>query len=161
MGSRQKPLFGMDSIFKFFDVISIPIWYDYRRCDHICCCNPLQKTDLTKIRDICKFVKNYTMQRLLTDNMDKISALCKNHNVRSLFAFGSVVTDRFNDKSDIDLLVSFNPMDHGDYADTYFELAEKFEKLFKRQVDLVTDKSLKNPYFIDSVNQTKTLLYEC
>ena len=101
------------------------------------------------------------MQRLLTDNMEKISALCKNHNVRSLFAFGSVVTDRFNDKSDIDLLVSFNPMDHGDYADTYFELAEKFEKLFKRQVDLVTDKSLKNPYFIDSVNQTKTLLYEC
>jgi len=96
-----------------------------------------------------------------TDNHNRISALCKNHNVRSLFAFGSVVTDRFNDKSDIDLLVSFNPMDFGDYADTYFELVEKFEKLFKRQVDLVTDKSLKNPYFIDSVNQTKTLLYEC
>ncbi len=38
------------------------------------------------------------MQRLLTDNMDKISVLCKNHNVRSLFAFGSVVTDKFNDK---------------------------------------------------------------
>lgn len=124
-------------------------------------CNPLQKTDLPKTRDICKFVKNYAMQRLLTENMDKISALCKNHNVRNLYAFGSVVTDRFNDKSDIDLLVSFNPMDHSDYADTYFELAEKFEKLFKRQVDLVTDKSLKNPYFIDSVNQTKTLLYEC
>jgi uncharacterized protein len=125
------------------------------------CCNPLQKIDLPKTRDICNFVKNYAMQRLLTDNMDKINTLCKNYNVKSLFAFGSVVTDRFNDKSDIDLLVSFNPMDHGEYADTYFELAEKFEKLFKRQVDLVTDKSLKNPYFIDSVNQTKTLLYEC
>lgn len=101
------------------------------------------------------------MQKLLIDNMEKINALCRNHNVRSLFAFGSVVTDRFNDKSDIDLLVSFNPMEYGDYADTYFKLAENFENLFKRQVDLVTDKSLKNPYFIESVNQTKTLLYEC
>lgn len=101
------------------------------------------------------------MQKLLIDNKEQINALCRNHNVRSLFAFGSVVTDRFNDKSDIDLLVSFNPMEHGDYADTYFKLAENFEKLFKRQVDLVTEKSLKNPYFIESVNQTKTLLYEC
>jgi predicted nucleotidyltransferase len=99
------------------------------------------------------------MQRLLLDNMDKIKALCMKHNVKNLSAFGSVCTDRFNDKSDVDLLVSFNPMDYGDYADAYFELAENFEKLFHRQVDLVTDKSLKNPYFIDSVNQTKTLLY--
>jgi len=99
------------------------------------------------------------MQRLLLDNMDKIKALCMKHNVKNLSAFGSVCTDQFNDKSDVDLLVSFNPMDYGDYADAYFELAENFEKLFHRQVDLVTDKSLKNPYFIDSVNQTKMLLY--
>jgi predicted nucleotidyltransferase len=50
-------------------------------------------------------------------------------------------------------------MDYGDYADTYFELAEKFEDIFHRPVDLVTDKSLSNPYFIESLNKTKTLLY--
>ena len=99
------------------------------------------------------------MHRLLSDNMDKIKSLCITHNVKSLFAFGSVCTDRFTDKSDVDLLISFKPMDYGDYADTYFNLAEKFEDLFRRPVDLVTDKSLSNPYFIDSVNQTKTLLY--
>lgn len=99
------------------------------------------------------------MQRLITDNMDKIKTLCMKHNVKSLFAFGSVCTDKFNDQSDIDLLISFMPMNYGDYADTYFDLAEKFEKLFHRPVDLVTDKSLSNPYFINSVNQTKTLLY--
>jgi predicted nucleotidyltransferase len=99
------------------------------------------------------------VQRLLEDNMDKIKALCLAHNVKNLFAFGSVCTDRFSDNSDIDLLISFNPMDYGDYADTYFVLADKFENLFHRPVDLVTDKSLKNPYFIDSINQTKTLLY--
>jgi len=50
-------------------------------------------------------------------------------------------------------------MDFGDYADTYFELAEEFEKVFKRPVDLVTEKSLSNPYFIESINKSKTLLY--
>jgi uncharacterized protein len=99
------------------------------------------------------------MQRLLIANMDKIKTLCISHNVRNLFTFGLVCTDKFNDKSDIDLLISFNSMDYGDYADTYFDLANKFEDLFHRSVDLVTDKSLKNPFFIDSVNQTKTLLY--
>jgi len=100
------------------------------------------------------------MQSLVTNNIERIKALCIMHNVRSLFAFGSVCTDKFDDKSDIDLLVAFNPMDHVEYADAFFELAEKFEKLFDRQVDLVTEKSLKNPYFIESVNKTKTLLYE-
>lgn len=99
------------------------------------------------------------MQSLLADNLDKIIALCEEHNVKSLFAFGSVCTDRFNDESDIDLLISFNPMDYGDYADTYFILADKFEYLFNRKVDLVTDKSLSNPYFIHSINQRKILIY--
>ena len=80
------------------------------------------------------------------------------HNVRSLFAFGSVCTEKFNDSSDIDLLISFMPKDYGDYADTYFVLADKFGDLFQRQVDLVTEKSLSNPYLIDSINQTKTLI---
>ena len=99
------------------------------------------------------------MHRIINDNIDKIRTLCVNHNVKSLFAFGSVCTDKFNDSSDIDLLISFNSMDYGDYADNYFLVANKFEKKFHRPVDLVTDKSLSNPFFIDSVNQTKTLIY--
>jgi len=101
------------------------------------------------------------MKNILTQNIDKIRMLCSTHNVKKLFAFGSVMTDNFNKKSDIDLLISFKPTkDYGEYADNYFNLVEKFEKLFNRNVDLVTDKSLSNPYFIESVNKTKTLLYE-
>lgn len=104
--------------------------------------------------------KTYKMHRIVLDNIEKLKTLYLRYNVKSLYAFGSVCTDKFNDKSDIDLLISFNPMDYGDYADTYFELTEKFENLFKRPVDLVTDKSLGNPYFIESINQTKTPIYE-
>ena len=99
------------------------------------------------------------MHRIINDNIDKIRTLCVNHNVKSLFAFGSVCTDKFNESSDINLLISFNSMDYADYADNYFVVADKFEKIFHRPVDLVTDKSLSNPYFIDSVNQTKTHIY--
>lgn len=100
------------------------------------------------------------MQSIIEDNKEKINALCQYYNVKALFAFGSVCTDKFNDHSDIDLLIAFNPMDFGDYADAYFNIAEEFEKLFQRPVDLITDKSLSNPYFINSLNKTKTLIYE-
>ena len=99
------------------------------------------------------------MHAIIKDNIEQIKSLCTDHNVKLLFAFGSVVTGQFSEESDIDLLISFKPMEPGDYADNYFEIADKFEEIFRRPVDLVTDKSLKNPYFINSVNRTKTLLY--
>ena len=99
------------------------------------------------------------MNPIITDNIHQIQMICKQHHIQSLFAFGSVCNDRFNDASDIDLLVSFSPLDYGDYADNYFRTANLFEELFQRPVDLVTNKSLKNPYFINSVNQSKVLLY--
>ena len=69
---------------------------------------------------------------LIANNIDKIKTLCMTHNVRSLFAFGSVCTNRFNEKSDIDLLISFQPMEYGHYPDTYFILADECERLFNR-----------------------------
>ncbi len=99
------------------------------------------------------------LQNILKDKLDIIRVLCKANNVKKLFAFGSVCTEKFNEHSDVDLLVSFFPMDYNDYADSYFEFAEKLEQLFHRQVDLITENSLKNPYFIESVNRTKTLIY--
>ena len=100
------------------------------------------------------------MHRIITDNIQLIQKVCEKQHIQTLYAFGSVCSERFNEASDIDLLVSFKPLNYGDYADNYFETADMFEKIFNRHVDLVTDKSLKNPYFIKSVNQTKVLLYE-
>ena len=99
------------------------------------------------------------MHRIVTDNIYQIRRICEQQHIRSLFVFGSVCGNGFNDSSDIDLLVSFEPLDYADYADNYFQTAERFEKVFQRPVDLVTEKSLKNPYFIKAVNQTKILLY--
>jgi len=99
------------------------------------------------------------MQPLITTYKNQIIDLCKSHNVKNLYIFGSACTEKFTENSDIDFLVSFNEMEFGSYADTYFDLADQFETLLHRKVDLVTEKSLSNPYFIASVNQTKTLIY--
>jgi uncharacterized protein len=66
----------------------------------------------------------------------------------------------FSEKSDVDFLVSFEKMKPEDYAENYFLLAENLEEILDRKVDLVTVKSLSNPYFIQSVEENKTLIYD-
>ena len=46
--------------------------------------------------------------QLIENNIHKIIDLCKKHKVHKLFVFGSILTNRFNDKSDVDLVVDFN-----------------------------------------------------
>ena len=79
--------------------------------------------------------------------------------MKSLYAFGSVLTDRFNDRSDVDLIVNFHDIKLLDYADNYFDLKFSLEDIFKRPVDLLEEKAIRNPYFKKSVEQTKQLIY--
>ncbi len=99
--------------------------------------------------------------KLIELNLQKIIDLCRRHKVKSLSVFGSILTDRFNDKSDVDLLVNFDTTDHEnwDYVGNYFDFQEALEKLLGRKVDLVVEKGLKNKFFIQNVNRTKQLIY--
>jgi len=89
-----------------------------------------------------------------------IEDICKALNVKRLGTFGSVNTNKFNKNSDIDLLVLFDEKDDTDLFSRYFELKEKLENLFGREVDIVTEKSLRNPYFIKSMEKSKNIIYE-
>ena len=100
------------------------------------------------------------MNSVLGDNLDKIKSYCQKYGVKNLYAFGSAVSNDFTDESDVDLLVSFKDLKPEDYADNYFELHDVFEKLFDRKVDMLTDRSLHNPFFIKSVDSQKQLLFE-
>ena len=76
-----------------------------------------------------------------------------------MYVFGSVCTEKFNDTSDIDILISFKELSIEQYTDNYFELHYKLQDLFGRKIDLLTEKSLSNPFFIKGVEQTKQLIY--
>ena len=90
-----------------------------------------------------------------------IEELCRLHNVKTLYAFGSVLTEKFNNESDVDFIVDFKDLSVEDYVDNYFDLKFSLEDALKRPVDLLEEKAIKNPYFKQNVNQQKQLVYEC
>jgi predicted nucleotidyltransferase len=92
-------------------------------------------------------------------NIDKIRDLCIKHKVGMLFAFGSVLTNRFQHNSDIDFVVDFAGVDLYDYADNYFDLKYSLQDLFKREVDLLEDKAIQNPFLRQSIDSSKQLIY--
>lgn len=88
-----------------------------------------------------------------------IELLCQKHRVKSLYAFGSVLTDKFNEKSDIDLIVDIDSNDPLDYAEKYFEIKFELEKVFNRKIDLLENKSVRNKYLQENIDKTKFLIY--
>ena len=99
------------------------------------------------------------MNQIITNSFDKIAALCERHSVVSLYVFGSVLTPSFNSDSDIDFLVHFNTANISDYVTNYFSLKHSLESELGRPVDLVEDKSIRNPVFRHNVDKTKVSLY--
>jgi len=97
---------------------------------------------------------------LIDNYRNQIIELCDNHNVKELYLFGSVLTDQFNDSSDIDLLIQFDQVELLEYFDNYMDLKEKLEKMFNRQVDLVENQAVRNPIFRKVLDREKRLLYE-
>jgi predicted nucleotidyltransferase len=96
----------------------------------------------------------------LTSHIPQIQKLCEQHKVERLYAFGSVLTDRFSEKSDVDFLYTFKrDIPLLEVADYYFNFQDDLEKTLHRTVDLVSEKDLKNPYFIKEVNTSKQLIY--
>ena len=93
-------------------------------------------------------------------NIGQIIQLCKLHKVRELYLFGSVLTDKFNDESDIDFLVEFSLVDIHEYFNNYMDFKEKLEALLKRPIDLIENQAVKNPIFRKVLDREKKLVYE-
>ena len=95
----------------------------------------------------------------LSAYINQINALCHSHKVKSLYAFGSVLTSNFTPTSDIDLVVDFQEVELNEYADNYFDFKFSLQDLLNHTVDLLEEHAIKNPYFKQVVNQTKELVY--
>ena len=95
----------------------------------------------------------------LNTYINDISKLCETHKVKSLYAFGSVLTEKFNEESDIDLIVDFSNISVEDYADNYFDFIFSLQDILKRPIDLLEDKAIKNPYLKESIYKQRELVY--
>jgi len=100
------------------------------------------------------------MNRIVVDKISHLEQLCRKYCVKTMYVFGSAVTGAFDSGSDIDFLIDFaTELNAEEYADNYFDLHYELRALFGREIDLVTENSLSNPYFIESVERTKELIY--
>ena len=101
------------------------------------------------------------LPKVLEPHKAVLTALCREFGVVRLYAFGSVVTDRFDPaKSDLDLLVELEDMPPLARGEKLIGLWDALEDLFTRKVDLLTDQPIKNPYLRANVHSTKQLIYD-
>jgi predicted nucleotidyltransferase len=100
------------------------------------------------------------MHAIITSHQPEVLGLCERFGVRRLEVFGSAAGEGFDpSRSDLDFLVDFRPALPGELADRYFGLLEALEALFGRPVDLVMTAAIKNPYFLQGIEPSRTLLY--
>ncbi len=101
------------------------------------------------------------MQLILESKKEDLKSICKALKIKRLYVFGSAVSSKFNENSDIDFLISFvDNLTVEEYSNNYFSLHYKLRELFNREIDIVTERTLSNPYFIKSINESKELIYE-
>lgn len=99
------------------------------------------------------------MVKSLLSKRDAIAAACARHSVMRLEAFGSALRDDFvPGRSDIDLLVEFEPLESYALVDAYFGLLEELRSLLG-EIDLVMAGAVKNPYIARAIEREKQLLY--
>jgi predicted nucleotidyltransferase len=90
----------------------------------------------------------------------EIEEICRRFGVRRLELFGSAASGEFQpERSDLDFLVDLGEAPPAAYAEAYFGLLEALQQLFGRSIDLVTEPSVRNPYFRQSIDRTRKLVY--
>ena len=98
------------------------------------------------------------MNKQLSVSRDALAAFCREHGIRRLSVFGSVLREDFGPQSDIDVLVEFEPERTPGLlgiARMELELCEVFSG---RKVDLRTLEDL-SPYFRQDVLDTAEVQY--
>ena len=96
---------------------------------------------------------------LIDKNIESLKRLCNIYNVDKMYLFGSATTPNFTEKSDIDFLVKFKPIELAHYFENYMDFKENLKSLFGREIDLLEEQALKNPILIKSINRSKELVY--
>lgn len=92
--------------------------------------------------------------------LPQVITLLEKYNVKSAYLFGSVLSKEFDKNSDVDFLINMDRnTDPVSAGENYWGLYYDLKKLLNREIDLVSEKSLKNPYFIEELNQTKFPIY--
>ncbi len=97
------------------------------------------------------------MNAEIRDKLDEIRALCEQHGIARLEVFGSAARDDFNPaSSDVDFLVEFRDTREGtNYGYRFLDFADALEAVLGRRVDLLTERSVRNPYLRKEIERDR------
>lgn len=100
------------------------------------------------------------MNPLIEDRSEQIAALCRQHGVRRLDVFGSVLRDDYDEtRSDVDVVVDFDPQAPGSALRRYFDFKAKLEAVLNRPVDIVVLDAMDNTRLKRIIERTKVPVY--
>ena len=97
--------------------------------------------------------------KLIDQHKAEILKVCDAYRVKELYVFGSVLSDRFSDRSDVDFAVDFGRDDFNGSFQQFMDFKETLETILNRRVDLVPIPSVRNPVFLQTLNKTKQRIY--
>ena len=99
------------------------------------------------------------MHPSIQQKLPELQRILKEHKVTRAYLFGSAIKAEFQPDSDVDVLVNFEEhLDPVTYSDNYFDLLFSLQQLFNRDIDLVNEKSLNNPYLIKSIRRSREIV---
>ena len=96
---------------------------------------------------------------LIDQHKSEIRQVCNTYQVKELYAFGSVLSDRFSEQSDVDFAVDFGRDNFNGSFRQFMGFKEALENILERTVDLVPIRSVRNPVFLKTLNKTKQRIY--
>ncbi len=96
----------------------------------------------------------------VSERLDAVRQLCQKYHVARLELFGSAASGQFDEsRSDLDFLIDFEPLSPSAHADAYFGILAALQDLFQREIDLVEAAAVTNPYFKQTLDADRTVLY--
>ncbi len=99
------------------------------------------------------------MEAVIKNALPEIKNLLHKYDVESAYLFGSAAKKTLHNKSDIDFLIRFKAdLDYESYSENYFGLMHSLQNLLKKDVDLIAEETLSNPYLIQNINESKIQL---
>lgn len=104
-------------------------------------------------------VQKGLLMELIKNYQTELNQACIEFQVDELYTFGSILTKKFNNESDIDFIVSISSKDPIEYGENYFHLKFELERIFNRKIDLLEQKAIRNEVFRELVNRKKVLVY--
>ena len=96
------------------------------------------------------------MNSIIKANLSEIKDLMRSYGVIRAYLFGSAAIGNMTENSDVDFVVSFNPeLSYTEYGNNYFQLVYALQKLLKKDIDIIAEETITNPYLLQSINSKK------